>query len=113
MNTVSRVYKSFWLFLGSLSDQTPYDYSTNPSFQDLHLLSSSPYITPSQPEQYAANPTPTLKDFEGLWRQWDAVTTGMVPQDELWAKPINLRNALIFYLGHIPTFLGTSYRKRK
>lgn len=30
----------------------------------------------------------------------------MVPKDELLNKPIKLRNDLIFYLGHIPTFLG-------
>lgn len=29
----------------------------------------------------------------------------MIPEDELLSKPINLRNACIFYLGHIPTFL--------
>lgn len=29
----------------------------------------------------------------------------MIPVDELLSKPINLRNACIFYLGHIPTFL--------
>ena len=29
----------------------------------------------------------------------------MVPEEELMSKPIKLRNACIFYLGHIPTFL--------
>jgi len=29
----------------------------------------------------------------------------MIPEDELLAKPIKLRNECIFYLGHIPTFL--------
>jgi formylglycine-generating enzyme required for sulfatase activity len=29
----------------------------------------------------------------------------MIPEEELLSKPINLRNACIFYLGHIPTFL--------
>lgn len=29
----------------------------------------------------------------------------MIPEDELLSQPINLRNACIFYLGHIPTFL--------
>lgn len=29
----------------------------------------------------------------------------MVPKEELLSKPIKLRNAVIFYLGHIPTFL--------
>jgi hypothetical protein len=30
----------------------------------------------------------------------------MIPKDELMDKPIKLRNSLIFYLGHIPTFAG-------
>jgi formylglycine-generating enzyme required for sulfatase activity len=29
----------------------------------------------------------------------------MVPKEELLSKPIDLRNAIVFYLGHIPTFL--------
>jgi len=32
----------------------------------------------------------------------------MVPKEELLNKPIKLRNDLIFYLGHIPTFAGRS-----
>lgn len=30
----------------------------------------------------------------------------MIPREDLSSKPINLRNELIFYLGHIPTFFG-------
>lgn len=30
----------------------------------------------------------------------------MIPQEDLLSKPIKLRNSLIFYLGHIPTFAG-------
>lgn len=41
----------------------------------------------------------------GLWALWDTVTRGMIPDEELGNKPIKLRNACIFYLGHIPTFL--------
>jgi formylglycine-generating enzyme required for sulfatase activity len=33
------------------------------------------------------------------------LTTQMIPKNELLSKPIKLRNACIFYLGHIPTFL--------
>jgi L-histidine Nalpha-methyltransferase / hercynylcysteine S-oxide synthase len=33
----------------------------------------------------------------------------MVPRDELMNKPIKLRNNLIFYLGHIPTFADIHY----
>jgi formylglycine-generating enzyme required for sulfatase activity len=58
-----------------------------------------------KPESYAQHPVPTLNEFEELWATWDNVTTGMVPKDELLNKPIQLRNAIIFYLGHIPTFL--------
>jgi len=36
---------------------------------------------------------------------WDCVTRDMIPEEELLDKPIKLRNACIFYLGHIPTFM--------
>ncbi|KAL1952942.1 hypothetical protein VTO42DRAFT_3926 [Malbranchea cinnamomea] len=71
----------------------------------LHFLSSAHLILPTSPTEYAANPTPSLQDFQALWTLWDTVTLGMVPKEELLSKPIKLRNALIFYLGHIPTFL--------
>lgn len=35
----------------------------------------------------------------------------MVPRDELLNKPIELRNNLIFYLGHIPTFADIHFTK--
>jgi hypothetical protein len=35
----------------------------------------------------------------------------MIPEDELLNKPIKLRNACIFYLGHIPTFLDLQLNK--
>lgn len=35
----------------------------------------------------------------------------MVPRDELLNKPIKLRNNLIFYLGHIPTFADIHYTR--
>lgn len=35
----------------------------------------------------------------------------MIPHEELEAKPIKLRNACIFYLGHIPTFLDIHISK--
>ncbi len=46
-----------------------------------------------------------MKEWKELWTTWDAVTLKMIPEDELLSKPINLRHACIFYLGHIPTFL--------
>lgn len=57
------------------------------------------------PAQYAVNSIPTIEDWRGLWAAWDTVTRGMIPSEELLNKPIKLRNACIFYLGHIPTFL--------
>lgn len=59
---------------------------------------------PTQPEAYAEHPVPSLKEWHGLWSLWDKVTRQMIPEDELYEKPIKLRNACIFYLGHIPTF---------
>ena len=35
----------------------------------------------------------------------------MIPNNELLNKPIKLRNACIFYLGHIPTFLDMQLSK--
>ena len=60
---------------------------------------------PTQPDVYAAQPVPSLAEWRELWKAWDAITRQMIPEDELLSKPINLRNACIFYLGHIPTFL--------
>jgi formylglycine-generating enzyme required for sulfatase activity len=60
---------------------------------------------PSRPIQYAKDPVPSIADWDSLWTVWDIVTKHMIPKGELLEKPINLRNACIFYLGHIPTFL--------
>lgn len=73
---------------------------------DIHLLSPASLNIPLKPSRYASHPVPTLKDFEALWTVWDVVTKTMVPRQELLSRPIKLRNALIFYLGHIPTFFG-------
>jgi L-histidine Nalpha-methyltransferase / hercynylcysteine S-oxide synthase len=61
-------------------------------------------IASSKPEVYAPHPVPSLKEWDELWKTWDIVTRKMIPDDELFDKPIKLRNACIFYLGHIPTF---------
>ncbi|PGH18465.1 hypothetical protein AJ79_00535 [Helicocarpus griseus UAMH5409] len=71
----------------------------------LHLLSSSALEMPTRAAQYAADVTPNVSDFENLWKAWDMVTISMIPSDGLMSKPIKLRNALVFYLGHTPTFL--------
>ncbi|OOF91620.1 hypothetical protein ASPCADRAFT_210972 [Aspergillus carbonarius ITEM 5010] len=71
----------------------------------IHVLSSAALSFPRSPTQYAAQSTPSFEEFQSLWTAWDIVTKAMVPREELLSKPIKLRNALIFYLGHIPTFL--------
>jgi hypothetical protein len=65
----------------------------------------------SNPSVYAASTVPTLEDWKGIWSVWDIVTRGMIPDEELLEKPIKLRNACIFYLGHIPTFLDIQLTK--
>lgn len=58
------------------------------------------------PSKYAPQPIPTIDNFQSLWTAWDLATKTMIPREELLSKPIKLRNALIFYFGHIPTFFG-------
>jgi len=62
-------------------------------------------IFPTNPAEYAKHPVPSLDEWRQLWKAWDTVTRQMIPENELLSKPIKLRNACIFYLGHIPTFL--------
>lgn len=62
-------------------------------------------IASFKPERYATQPVPSLAEWHELWGIWDMVTRHMIPNEELMEKPIKLRNACIFYLGHIPTFL--------
>lgn len=68
-------------------------------------MSKPAVFFPTKPDEYAAQPVPTLAEWRELWKAWDAATRHMIPEDELLSKPINLRNACVFYLGHIPTFL--------
>lgn len=63
------------------------------------------------PSIYAADTLPSLQDWEQLWEAWGIVTTKMLPDQELNEKPIKLRNACIFYLGHIPGFLDIQITK--
>jgi L-histidine Nalpha-methyltransferase / hercynylcysteine S-oxide synthase len=65
----------------------------------------------SIPAVYAEAPLPTITDWEALWTAWDVVTNGMLSSEELLSKPIKLRNACVFYLGHIPTFLDIQLTK--
>ncbi|KAI9728051.1 MAG: hypothetical protein M1834_007865 [Cirrosporium novae-zelandiae] len=71
----------------------------------IHMLTLPAVSWSLRPEEYAATPVPTLEEFETLWKAWNTVSQGMIPHDKLLSKPIKLRNACIFYLGHIPTFL--------
>jgi hypothetical protein len=63
------------------------------------------------PSLYARHALPALEDWDALWASWDVVTQEMLPRDVLLEKPIKLRNACIFYLGHIPTFLDIQLTK--
>ncbi|EMD69895.1 hypothetical protein COCSADRAFT_32544 [Bipolaris sorokiniana ND90Pr] len=71
----------------------------------LHMVSKPSFFFPTTPEEYAEKPVPSLTEWQELWKAWDAVSKQMIPNSELLAKPIKLRNECIFYLGHIPTFL--------
>lgn len=65
----------------------------------------------SNPAVYAKSTIPSFEDWTGLWAVWDVATRRMIPDGELLGKPIKLRNACIFYLGHIPTFLEIQLNK--
>lgn len=60
---------------------------------------------------YAETTTPSIGQWNDIWSVWDHVTRQMLPNEELLSKPIKLRNACIFYLGHIPTFLDININK--
>lgn len=68
-----------------------------------------PYIL--DPTSYASTPLPGMEEWAALWTKWDTVTRNMLPGQELHEKPIKLRNACIFYLGHIPAFLDIQLSK--
>ncbi|KAL4962527.1 DUF323 domain protein [Aspergillus stella-maris] len=80
------------------------EFGRNVDDYHLHVLQSADLDLPTTPSQYAAHPIPSLEDFRSQWTAWDIVTKAMIPQEGLLSKPIKLRNSLIFYLGHIPTF---------
>ncbi|KAF4450078.1 hypothetical protein FALBO_16544 [Fusarium albosuccineum] len=68
------------------------------------LKSRNPYAFPLSPTKYAPAPVPSLEEWQQLWKVWDLVTTRMIRPEALMEQPIPLRNPLLFYLGHIPTF---------
>ncbi|KJK81214.1 hypothetical protein H634G_03748 [Metarhizium anisopliae BRIP 53293] len=77
----------------------------------LHMLQKAQIPFSKAPSLYAAQTLPTLNDWQSLWSTWDIVTKQMLPRQELTEQPIKLRNACIFYLGHIPTFLDIQLTK--
>ncbi|KAL9622589.1 MAG: hypothetical protein Q9160_003086 [Pyrenula sp. 1 TL-2023] len=93
--------KALWHSAGLIEQAK---FSNTADDYNVYLLSPSRVQFSRRPEKYAGKPVPTLKEWERLWCAWDTATKGIIPQEELLAKPIQLRNALIFYLGHIPTF---------
>ncbi|KAI2621365.1 DUF323 domain protein [Xylaria nigripes] len=77
----------------------------------LHLLIKNPLSFSLNPLQYVQESLPQMNDWRNLWATWDAITRRMLPEDELLNNPIKLRNACIFYLGHIPAFLDIQLNK--
>lgn len=78
---------------------------------DLHLVSKFKFNFSLKALEYAAQPVPSLLEFEQLWAAWDLVSRYMIPQEDLLSKPIKLRNCCLFYLGHIPAFLDIHLTK--
>ena len=72
---------------------------------DLHVVSKVAFAFAIKPNDYAAQPVPSINEFDQIWAAWDLVTRCMIRPEEMLSKPIHLRNACIFYLGHIPAFL--------
>ncbi|RAL65599.1 hypothetical protein DID88_005271 [Monilinia fructigena] len=86
-------------------------WSASSDEYNIHLLTKSSMAFDTNPKVYASSTAPTFEDWKGLWSVWDTVTRKMIPNEELVEKPIKLRNACIFYLGHIPTFLDMQLNK--
>jgi hypothetical protein len=111
-----KIFK-FPSYLGRLEHGASSDFMIISKFANLgqflgvHLLTKQNMVFNSDPAVYAANTIPTLDDWKGLWETWDTVTRKMIPDEELFEKPIKLRNACIFYLGHIPTFTDIQLTK--
>lgn len=78
----------------------------------LHILERPPLTypllssTPPTKLNPNANPytLPSLDEFDRAWQTWDLISLGMIPQELLHSKPIDLRHKPLFYIGHLPTF---------
>ncbi|KAG8763227.1 hypothetical protein FRC11_005338, partial [Ceratobasidium sp. 423] len=75
------------------------------------LVTSSNSQTPNKSSTLFPS-VPTRYEWAEAWKvvrrltgTWDAITIGMIPQEMLHQKPIDLRHKCLFYLGHIPAFL--------
>ncbi|KAF3906342.1 hypothetical protein ABW20_dc0103915 [Dactylellina cionopaga] len=77
----------------------------------LHLLYNPAANVSLVPTAYARSTYPSTGEWEELWHLWDLVTLQMVRKDQYLTKPIELRNPILFYLGHIPTFLDVQISK--
>ncbi|KAK5991381.1 Ergothioneine biosynthesis protein 1 [Cladobotryum mycophilum] len=77
----------------------------------LHMMKKAKLPISGLPSLYASDTLPTIQDWDHLWEAWGIVTQKMLPKQELNEKPIKLRNACIFYLGHIPGFLDIQLTK--
>ncbi|KAK2613834.1 hypothetical protein N8I77_000713 [Diaporthe amygdali] len=97
--------------LWSLAGMTTADRWTLGEEYGLHMLVKPKMPFSLLPSAYASSALPSLSDWEGIWTAWDAVTRDMLPHEELLDRPIRLRNACIFYIGHIPTFLDIQLNK--
>ena len=71
----------------------------NVSNLDLHLVQVPPFFFPLTPTK---TQTPTIEEWQELWKAWDLVTLQMIPKGLLHEKPIHLRHPCIFYLGEEP-----------
>lgn len=105
-NTDNDYRKSRLIHLGSSMNST----YLGKKITDIHLYSPASLDRPTRPTHYASHPCPSVEDFQSLWTAWDIATKTMIPREDLLTQPIKLRNALVFYLGHIPTFFGSSER---
>ncbi|KUJ16343.1 uncharacterized protein LY89DRAFT_586353 [Mollisia scopiformis] len=86
-------------------------WSASSDAYSVHLLTKNNMGFNTDPAVYARTVVPTMDDWKGLWTEWDTVTSRMIPETEMHEKPIKLRNACIFYLGHIPTFMDIQLTK--
>ncbi|KAI1322000.1 DUF323 domain protein [Xylariaceae sp. FL0255] len=99
------------LLWGSASALEASRWMTDDEDYGLHLLIKNPLSFSLNRAVYAQATVPLTADWKSLWAVWANVTRQMLPNEELLDKPIKLRNACIFYLGHIPAFLDIQLTK--